>query len=265
MRVPKLDFTRMRSNRHFQFHTEVRKLLKKSEIVRVKVQKQADRWLDLYDKEDEALKKIRKSEFTDTMRTADKDRDVIFRGMVEFNHSKLNYFQPEEAEAARKVQIVLDTYGNIARLSMDEKTSAYYNLVAELGTNHNEDAEKAGLAPWAEELHRRNTVFDELVSSRFSETAGRSSVVLKQIRVEVDEAYRVLTLCIEALWELATDEEEQAEFTDFILQLNAVIEHYNNLSARRGKNAATAPDVDTDSPDPDAELTDEDEDDDDSI
>lgn len=60
----------------------------------------------------------------------------------------------------------------------------------------------------------------------------RSSLVLRRVRGEVDEAYRNLTLCVEALSMMETDEAEVA-CNEFIGKLNVLIGHTNNILAQR--------------------------------
>jgi hypothetical protein len=171
--------------------------------------------------------------------------------MADGNASALNHFLPEVAAAARRIQIVLDTYGNLSRLPVDEETSALGNLLAELDKNYPADMEKTGLAEWSKELKRRNSVLDELVQNRYIETAGRTdpSMKMKDARAEAEEAYRVLALCLEALWHLAVNGEEKEPFAQCIRLLNAIIRHYNTVLAQgkgHGKNDGNSNDDDTD-------------------
>lgn len=254
MRFIKIDMTRRRINAHFQFYTEIVDLLQRAEPVRQTIAVQFRELEALYCLEDEAIKKIRKSPLTANIAAADRDRDRMFRGLSDTNHAALNHYSPDVESAAKRIQIVLDTYGNIATLPMDDKTSAINNLVSDLSVKHADDVETTGLIPWVEELQRRNETLTELVRSRYMEIAGRPNTVLANIRVKVDEAYRVVTHCIEALWILAADEEAKAPYAEFIQVANVVIEHYNTIFARnKGHQGNTGSEIITDNTPGDAD------------
>jgi NAD(P)H-flavin reductase len=78
-----------------EFHTEFRDLAAKSGAEALKIKSQFDAYLPLYDREDTALKKIVKSEFTAKIHEADKARDEIYAGMVEMNAAALKHFSPQ--------------------------------------------------------------------------------------------------------------------------------------------------------------------------
>jgi hypothetical protein len=213
----------MRNDAHFQFHTEFRDLVVKFDAETLKIKKQFDVYLPLYAREDEALKKINKSSLTQKIQDADKERDKVFANMVEVNKAMGRHFNPEIAEAANKIKIVFDTYGNVARKPLNEQTSAVYNLLQDLRSDKYKSAmEKSGILDWVNELEVRNLAFDKLMKERFDETASKCDIVLKQARIELDEAYIAIAGRINAL--MVVDGEEAYE--KFVKTLNAVIEKY---------------------------------------
>jgi hypothetical protein len=114
MKIDKIQLLILRNDAHFQFHTEFRDLVMKHGAEALKVKPQFQAYLPLYDREDEALKKIVKSEFTAKIHEADKARDDIYTGMAEMNAAALKHFSPQTREAAGRLKIVFDTYGNVA-------------------------------------------------------------------------------------------------------------------------------------------------------
>jgi hypothetical protein len=95
MKIVKIDTTRLRNDAHFQFHTEFRDLVAKNGAETLKIKPQYDAYLPLYDRVDEALKKIVKSEFTAKIHEADKARDEIYVGMAEMNAAALKILAPK--------------------------------------------------------------------------------------------------------------------------------------------------------------------------
>jgi hypothetical protein len=254
-KIDNIHLTHLRNDEHFQFFTDVINLINSVGATQLNVVKQFDALKSLYDDEDETLKKIFKSALTQKIVEADQARDIVFSGMTEANGAALKHFNPDVAEAARKLQIVFDTYGNVARKADAEETSAIHNLLNELTMKHANDMKTVGLTPWAEELAKRNTAVQTLMAGRYDENASRTDLVLKQVRAAVDEAYLALTTRIAALALLAGDEEEDdvippgelratvkaapSPYADFIQRLNAIIARANDILAiRRGIAAA---------------------------
>jgi hypothetical protein len=189
----------------------------------LKVNTQFDTYVTFYEREDEALKKIIKSAFTEKIHEADRARDETFSGMAEINRGMCKHFRKETAEAAQRIRIVLDTYGNIARKPINEQTSAVYNLLKDLRSDkYAKDAADSGIEDWANELGKRNAVFESLVKERFDESAHKTDIVMKDARVQLDKAYHAITERIDAFLLL----EGTLDYEEFIKTLNVVIAKY---------------------------------------
>ena len=119
MKVEKIDLHSLRNDEHFQFNTEFRDMVKVADPEKLKVKPQFDAYLPLYAQEDEALKKIMKSAITADIEAADHVRDLTFRGISDAAKSALRHFKPETQAAARRLQVLFDTYGNVARKPMN--------------------------------------------------------------------------------------------------------------------------------------------------
>jgi hypothetical protein len=222
MKISKIHLNNLRNDAHFQFHTEFRDLVAKHGAEVLKVKPQFDAYLPLYDRVDEALKKIVKSALTAQIHEADKARDEIYTGMAETCAAALKHFNPQIREAAARLKILFDTYGNVASKPLNEETSAIYNILQELQGKYAEDVTAVGIAQWVAELKSRNATFEVLVKERFDETANRTDIVLKKARAELDEAYRVIVELIDALAIV----EGEANYEPFARTLNAVIAKY---------------------------------------
>jgi len=252
-----IHLTHLRNDEHFQFFTDVVSLVNSVGAGKLNVQKQFDALCDIYREEDEALKKILKSALTDRIAEADAARDALFSGMAETNRAAQNHFTPAVREAAVRLQIVFNTYGNVAAKADAEETSAIHNLLLELTQKHAADMTTVGLTPWAEELQTRNTAVQILMSERYDENASRTVLVLKTVRKRLDEAYRKLVARIDAaaLFEAEDGTDSSADdgveggirasgdaalplYAGFIRRLNAIITRANDILAhRRGKGA----------------------------
>jgi hypothetical protein len=125
---------------------------------------------------------------------------------------------------------VFDTYGNIAKKPLNEQTSATYNILQELKGKYATDTVAVGIGGWVSELEARNNAFADLMRERFDETAGRTDIVLKEARSEVDAAYFSIREKINALVIV----EGVANYENFIRTFNAVIAKYAVSAKPRG-------------------------------
>jgi hypothetical protein len=234
MKINSIEFPRFRNDEHFQFGTEFRDLVNRFGAQALKCEARFNLFLDSYAKEDEALKKIRKSAITDDIREADSRRDRIFSGLASANKTALKHFMPDVQQAAKRLKVLFDTYGNLAKKPLNEQTSGVYNLLQDLrGDVYAGDAATAGLTAWIKELETANAAFDNLVKGRYEEAFNRTDLVLREVRLELDERYRSIIALITALVEI----EGETDYADFIRVLNLIIDKYNNiLAARIGRN-----------------------------
>jgi len=224
LKIEKIHLTHLRNDAHFQFHTEFRDLAVLHNPLTLKVKPQFDSYLPLYNREDEALKKIVKSEFTAKIHEADKARDEIYLGMAETVTATLRHFNPTVRQAAERLKILFDTYGNVANKPLNEETSAIYNILQELKGKYTADVDSVGLTLWVAELETRNGTFEGFVKERFDETAARTTdIVMKQARAQLDDVYKTIVERINALAVVEGIEIYEA----FIKTLNAVIAKYS--------------------------------------
>jgi transcription elongation GreA/GreB family factor len=239
MKIVKIQLLHLRNDAHFQFHTEFKDLVEKNLVGEngykpplQKVEEQYNSYKPLYEILDNGLKKINKSQITEQIQEADKARDEIWAGLVEMNKAATKHFESIIREAAERLKIVFDTYGNVAIQPLNEETSAINNILQELEGKYSNDAEAVGIKQWVAELKVRNTALSDLMKNRFDETASKSDIVVKEARAELDKAYRTIAEKIDAL--VIVDGVNMYE--NFIRTWNAVVEKYtNSMKHRRGR------------------------------
>lgn len=232
MKDKTIHFAHLQNDEHFQYHDEFGDLLEISGVEKLKVDTWYRVWKNAFAREDLALKKISKSALTEEIRAVDAQRDVIFRGMADTCKTAVNHYDETVKKAAREVQIVFNTYGNLARKGLTQKTSAIDNFLQEIKENYAENATKIGLDGWAAKLKEANTECERLQKARWDEAAKRSDVVMKDARAAVDAAYTDIVDRIEARKLL----DEGEIFDEFLRRLSVMIDSYNAaIVRRRGK------------------------------
>ena len=229
MKIKSMYNSHLRNNEHFQFHTEFKDLVTTENAETLKIGEQFATYLICYKNEDVAFQKIMKSATTEEIEAADKARDSIFRGMVDTNKAALNHFNSEINAAARRLKIVFDTYGNVTRKTLNEETSAIYNLLQELTGNHAADTKKVGLNQWATQLDANNKALETLVRTRNSELAAKTELKMAETRESLDSIYNTIVERVNALIVI----EGVATYESFAKKLNLFIEKYNNIVAQR--------------------------------
>ena len=236
MRIRRIDFRTLRNNEHFQCQTEFKALVEEFNPETLKIKPLfSDSYIPCYNAEDEALIKIVKNTFTDERSDADRGRDHTFRGTADTVNAGLNHFDPEVQEAARKLKIVFDRFGNVAALPLNEETSAIYNLYQEVIDKHFSDAEKLGLVPWLNKLNVDNQAYEALVTGGYEEEAAKSELKAKESRAETDKAVRQIIERVEALIVI----EGETNYAEFVRRLNLQFDRYaNTLAQRQGIAAA---------------------------
>ena len=226
----------MRNDEHFQFMTEVKDAIKEyGGEEKLKIKEAYVLFLPLYNQEDEALKKIMKSAISDEIQQADSLRDQVFRGMTYAAMAALYSVRPDVQDAAKKIKIVLDTYGNVAQKPLNEETSAVYNLLQDLFQKYKDESMKVGIMDWLYELQNANNNFDILVKKRYKESAEKTDLILRDVRKQIDAEYKKITQIVNVQLLIADDKKL---FEKFIKYLNTIIDKYNSIIAQRtGKNA----------------------------
>ncbi|MDR2882463.1 MAG: DUF6261 family protein [Alistipes sp.] len=115
MKIDGLKLGHLRNDEHFQFMTEVYDAFREADPAALRVEAQFEAFAALYRVEDAVLKKITRSALTAEIHDADAERDRVFRGLADAVRSAANHFSPAVAEAAGRLRIVFDAYGNVAR------------------------------------------------------------------------------------------------------------------------------------------------------
>ena len=234
MKIITIKLTQLRNEEHFQFMTEFRDSVTQFNAQTLNIAEGFAQLQTLYAQELEALQVVRKSATTEQLTIADAERDAIFRGFDDSVKSLLNHFDPAKQQAAARLRVVLDQYGNIARKTYDEETAAIGKLVVEATGALAADIATLGLTDWIAELDRRNLAFDTLMKSRYTETSARTELRMRTVRLEIDAVYRTITNRLDALMLINSS----AAYEPFVRELNARVDRYNDIIAqRKGRNA----------------------------
>ena len=232
MKINEFSLVRLRNEEHFQFYTSFRDLVLVFTALALKIEALFVLFLAAYANELAALDVVRKNAISDDLVEADDERDSVFRGMSDAVKSALNHFNADIRAAAKHLQVVLDTYGNLAIKPYDAETGGLNSLINDFTTTYAADVATVGLTEWVTELAAKNKAFDDLKNNRYSDEAAKTILRMKQERVKTDAIYHQITERINALVVVEGD----AAYAGFVNELNKRIEGYENtISIRRAK------------------------------
>lgn len=238
MEIKKFDSKNLRNEEHYEFHAQINGLIIKYTPANLGVEVDYPTYLSAFNEEGEAVDFIRKSATTEQLETADYERDLVFRGLADSVKTGQQHFKPEVRKAADKLAVMLDHYGNVARMPYDQETGALTTLLVKLTTQHSAEINIVGVSEWIGELSAKNKAFSKLMASRTTESANKTKLRMTPIRLKVDDAYTILIKRVNALAIV----NGEAAYKDFINELNDLINRLENTLAKRQGIASKAKD-----------------------
>ena len=242
-------YGRSRNDEHFQYFSDLRKIFEKFPDIKAKVKALFDTLVQCHEAEDVVVKKIKKNDLTKIVTAFRKNRRRTYRGLINAHHSMMNHFDPMNYEAAERIKVVLDTYGNVTRKPLNEETSAIYNLIKELNENHLADVKYLKLTDWLDRLSAENDALNSAVLDRDHKNALKPKAKVKEARAATDEAYLALSKCINGLILY----EGKGEYNDFVSDVNKTTERFNltmmqRLGRAKAKKGDKTPDKEPEKP-----------------
>lgn len=236
MKVNDFSLIRLRNEEHFQFHTSFRDLVVATQATSLKIEALFAVYLPQLANELKSLDVVRKSSISDDLLEADSNRDDIFRGFRNGVKSGINHYDANVQAAAKRLQILLDTYGDLPSKNYDAETGAINSLTEDLKGTYAADVVAMGLTGWINELSAKNKAFDDLKNNRYSDEASKTMLNMKEERRKTDSIYRQITERINALIVV----EGEAGYAGFVNELNKRIEGFDNtVTLRRAKAKKT--------------------------
>jgi len=229
LKVNDINKAHMRNDEHFQFHTEILRTLESVSIEKLKIPILLEQYKIAFNKLDDGLKKIVKSEYTKQIHEEDKARDEVFHALTTISKGYLLHPANEKKEAARRLKIVFDTYGNIAGKPLNEQTSALHNILQDLDGQYKSDLVRLGIVDLSDALKLRNDALSVLVAKRYDELSEKTNVVVKDARIKLDAVYDEICEQIYALWRV----EGEYIHEKVTISLNTIIDKYRAIMNMR--------------------------------
>lgn len=182
-----------------------------------------------------ALGQVRKSEETEKISLADKNRD---KAVDAFGKALKLYAvsdDPEETEASRGLSIVFNHFKDLAKLNYEAETMAIDKLTSELESPaHTAKISLLNMGRYVTRLKTTNEAFKTLFSNRMVTEASTESYDMKTIRADLLQKYADFANYVLAMAKALNS----PLFLTALNLMNAARKYYSDMLARRnnGKN-----------------------------
>jgi hypothetical protein len=236
-KIEMIGLFRLRNNDHYQFMTDVDKLIGKYSPASLGIANEFDAFRKALMLEDEAMRVETGSSKSGMIETLDVQRDITWNAIR--NLVKAYSGSPKEAEtqSADALDRIINLYGDPRNLSYNEESAAISNFVTDMLLPANAPhIALLHLSDWVTILKTQNDKFQEILNERNAEFANRGNGDVRSTRREVDPAYNAIVEKINAIIVLGQSAEA---ISGFVTELNEKIKYYKTtISMREGRVAA---------------------------
>ena len=188
---------------------------------------------------DDAYAQSRKWEQTEDITTLDKSRDNALSAYLNAQKAMLASPNAAKAQAAKKLQFICDKYSLSGSDEYMKATTAIEQMIQE--TEASAEAMAAltltGLDDWLTDLKQKNEAFLAKMNERTDDQAGLQKGIVRETRLQVEAAYRNVVKLINAM--AICELPAGFDYTPVINRMNAEIEHYRLILARKGTSTGT--------------------------
>jgi len=236
-KIEEVALSRFRNNEHFQYLTEVDRLVNANQVSALNLDSIYPEFKNLLNKEDNAMRTELGSIRSKTIEKFDALRDNSWKAI--YLRVKANELSPiaAEVESAQIIKRAFDLYGDVRSLSYNEESAAINNLTNDLMQQPRWDhVTRLGLQQWVAELRSANDQFQSNFNLRSTEFSGRESGNVRAIRLQIDPIYSRMVNRINASIELNIASYQVDNFTK---ELNEKIRYYQirvNTRTASGKD-----------------------------
>ena len=226
-----INFSRLKNEEHAQFHENVKTLIDGATPQALGIEQlYAPFYLPALAKELDALSVVVKCEASVRICEQDAIRDSVYKDFSKAVKSARNHFEPRIRVAANSVWKVFLIYGDSTNKSLDSQTEATNEIIRTL--EEQPEIAKAlatlDMNNWKVKLAEENDKLQNLMIDQYNETIGKTTLCMKNARIETDKFYRFIVSDLQKQNLLGNN---TPEFTKFITELNDVIKRFKELLA----------------------------------
>ena len=186
---------------------------------------------------DQVFNPARRSLDTEDLKTLDSGRDDALGAY----HEALIGLQrnPNEAkrQAVRLLLLNYDTYKPSRSQEYMKETELIQQMTTDIRASQELQAAVAllGLDDYLDDLEQKNQAFAQLMKSRTAASEGYQKGAVAEARAQLEQKYQLLRQMLN----VAAIYEGDAQYRPFLLAVNAEVEHYRQILARKGAGSSS--------------------------
>lgn len=219
------------------FFNQIRNQIRNNETLRTALGAVWTAFVSAYNDFDQAYAQQRKWEQTEDIEKLDKLRDEALRAYLNMLKAMLSSPNAEKAQKAKLLQTIREKYALNPGDEYMKETTAIAQFVQEMDRNYQAElARKAtGLDEFYEALKSANEAFLAKMNERTEAQAYQQKGIVRETRLQTEAAYKDLVKLINAM--AIMEMPEGFYWDDAINSLNAEIDHYKQILARKGSSS----------------------------
>ena len=194
-------------------------------------------YISAYEAFDEAYAQTRKWAQTEDIETLDTSRDQALSAFNAALKSMQSSPIAAKQQAAKLLMNIREKYSLNPSDEYMKETTAIQQMVQEMEDDVQSDQAltATGLIDWFQDLKQKNQAFLQKMNERTAAQAGQQKGIVREKRLLAEASYRDLVKLINAaaIMEIPAD----LDYSIVIDRLNAEIDHYKNIIARKGSTS----------------------------
>ena len=192
-----------------------------------------------YNAFDDAYAQARKSAQTEDIATLDTARDQALSAFLSALKSMQSSPNATKQTAAKYLMFLREKYTLNASDEYMKETTAIQQMVQEMEGDAQATAALAttGLDDWLQDLKAKNQAFLTKMNERTAEQAGQQKGIVREKRLLAEAAYKNVVKLLNAM--AICEVPAGVDYGPAIDHLNAEVEHYRQILARKGISTGT--------------------------
>lgn len=189
---------------------------------------------------DAAYAQARRWEQTEDISALDTQRDMALSAYLNALKAMTASPNAQKQQAAKQLMFIREKYSLSASDEYMKETTAIRQMVQEMDASAEAQAALAttGLDDWFVDLKQKNEDFLAKMNERTDAQAGQQKGVVREARLACEAAYRNVVKLVNAL--SIVEVPAGLDYAPVIDRLNAEIEHYRQILARKGVTTGTS-------------------------
>ena len=197
-------------------------------------------YIAAYEAFDEAFAQTRKWAQTADIEALDKERDQALSAFNAALKSMLSSPNAAKQQAARHLMFVREKYTLNPSDEYMKETTAIAQMIQEMedDVQASQALTATGLIDWFQDLKQKNAAFLAKMNERTAEQAGQQKGIVREKRLLAEATYKNVVRLINAA--AIMEMPEGLDWNSPIDRLNAEVEHYRQILARRSATQGDA-------------------------